>query len=455
MRVALGLIAMPFFVLQTALLILVAYVLGAFAGCFLHRLLGSAFSDDDDGLARETVGGRPPPVIETSPVQASVRDGDTLRFERALTGSPQQKETNPGTARGATMVPEPAAAPDAPSSNNSATSEPSSPVAAAAAAAAASVATVSHLESERAHAAAETQAGRSAEVDDLERIHWIDGATAVLLKERGITRYSQIAAWTSTEIEEIEALLDGSRRVSRENWIEQANILASGGTTAYARARDEGREWNPDAHRSGNGGDKATNSAPAAAVATEVVGDQLQSISGIDARIEGILNEVGVYRYEQIANWSAADVARIEERLKEPGRVARNQWIEQAQLLSGGGAETVGRPLDQPGDAPRSDLAGMRSVRSEALVGAGRDSGIDDDLKRIRGIGVLIEKKLKSLGVTSYEQVANWTRGDIDRISETLDFKGRIERENWVEQARILASGGQTDFSRRIDRGEI
>jgi predicted flap endonuclease-1-like 5' DNA nuclease len=72
-----------------------------------------------------------------------------------------------------------------------------------------------------------------------------------------------------------------------------------------------------------------------------------------------------------------------------------------------------------------------------------------DDLKRIRGIGVLIEKKLNSLGVTHYEQVANWTGADIERISSILDFKGRIERENWIEQARILATGGQTEFSRR------
>jgi predicted flap endonuclease-1-like 5' DNA nuclease len=81
-------------------------------------------------------------------------------------------------------------------------------------------------------------------------------------------------------------------------------------------------------------------------------------------------------------------------------------------------------------------------------------TGHVEDLKRIRGIGVLIEKKLNSLGITSYEQVANWTDADIDRISQLLDFKGRIERENWIEQARILASGGQTEFSRRADRGE-
>jgi predicted flap endonuclease-1-like 5' DNA nuclease len=81
--------------------------------------------------------------------------------------------------------------------------------------------------------------------------------------------------------------------------------------------------------------------------------------------------------------------------------------------------------------------------------------GSHDDLKRIRGIGVLIEKRLNALGVGTYDQIANWTSGDIDRISRSLEFKGRIERENWVEQARILASGGHTEFSRRVDRGEV
>ena len=97
----------------------------------------------------------------------------------------------------------------------------------------------------------------------------------------------------------------------------------------------------------------------------------------------------------------------------------------------------------------------MRSeaLRGEAARAAGvRNAGDIDDLKRIRGIGVLIEKKLNSLGITQYEQVANWTGADIERISRILDFKGRIEREHWIEQARILATGGQTEFSRRVGR---
>jgi len=102
----------------------------------------------------------------------------------------------------------------------------------------------------------------------------------------------------------------------------------------------------------------------------------------------------------------------------------------------------------------KADPANPRSVKPDALRGS-LDDVEGDDLKRIRGIGVLIEKRLNALGVTRYQEIANWTNADIDRISQQLDFKGRIERENWVEQARILSSGGQTEFSRRVDRGDV
>jgi predicted flap endonuclease-1-like 5' DNA nuclease len=86
---------------------------------------------------------------------------------------------------------------------------------------------------------------------------------------------------------------------------------------------------------------------------------------------------------------------------------------------------------------------------------AASSHGPQDDLKRIRGVGVLIEKRLNAMGISRYEQIANWTSGEIDRVSQVLEFKGRIEREGWVEQARILLNGGQTEFSRRVDRGEV
>ena len=106
--------------------------------------------------------------------------------------------------------------------------------------------------------------------------------------------------------------------------------------------------------------------------------------------------------------------------------------------------------------ATPASVEGLRSVRSQALLG-GTTGGAQgaNDLKRIRGVGVLLEKRLNMLGYTRYAQIAAWTQADIDRVNQQLDFSGRIERENWIEQARILATGGQTEFSRRQDRGGI
>lgn len=62
-----------------------------------------------------------------------------------------------------------------------------------------------------------------------------------------------------------------------------------------------------------------------------------------------------------------------------------------------------------------------------------------DDLKKISGVGPVLEKKLNALGITTYEQIVNFTAEDIARVDEVLNFKGRIERDNWVEQAKELA----------------
>jgi len=225
--------------------------------------------------------------------------------------------------------------------------------------------------------------------------------------------------------------------------------------------------------------------------------DKLQRIRGIDAEIEKLLFAQAVSRYSQIALWSPADVARLDALLGANGRIGRENWIEQAQILSRGGDTAFSRDYDrrargeasaaivrpkladanreaatiaaaQTGFSPRTDLGALRSVRSEAYHGTAQGSAAPrigaakgmrsapaEDLKRIRGIGVQIEKKLNQMGIVAYEQIANWTAEEIDRVSQSLDFKGRIERENWVEQARILASGGTTEFSRRVDRGEV
>ncbi|MEM8649419.1 MAG: helix-hairpin-helix domain-containing protein [Pseudomonadota bacterium] len=75
-----------------------------------------------------------------------------------------------------------------------------------------------------------------------------------------------------------------------------------------------------------------------------------------------------------------------------------------------------------------------------------------DDLTRIKGIGPVIERKLNAIGVESYSQIASWRKLDRDAFSEKLSFKGRIERDNWVPQARVLADGRETEYSKQLDR---
>ncbi len=63
-----------------------------------------------------------------------------------------------------------------------------------------------------------------------------------------------------------------------------------------------------------------------------------------------------------------------------------------------------------------------------------------DKLTAIKGIGPVLEKKLHDLGVTRFSQIAGWSEEDMERVSEHLSFKGRIQREEWIKQATDLVS---------------
>ena len=67
-------------------------------------------------------------------------------------------------------------------------------------------------------------------------------------------------------------------------------------------------------------------------------------------------------------------------------------------------------------------------------------AGAADDLKQLSGVGPALEKKLHEAGVTSFAQIAAWGEAEIAEFDEKLSFKGRIEREGWVEQAKALAA---------------
>ena len=87
-------------------------------------------------------------------------------------------------------------------------------------------------------------------------------------------------------------------------------------------------------------------------------------------------------------------------------------------------------------EAPKAEAkkAAPKKAAPKAEAGA-------DDLKQLSGVGPALEKKLHAAGVTSFAQIAAWGEAEIAEFDEKLSFKGRIEREGWVEQAKAIVEG--------------
>ena len=79
-----------------------------------------------------------------------------------------------------------------------------------------------------------------------------------------------------------------------------------------------------------------------------------------------------------------------------------------------------------------------RGKQGETFKGFKRPSGQPDDLKLIAGITPELEGKLNKLGLIKFEQIANFSDDDIANVDEALALEGRIERDDWVSQARRL-----------------
>ena len=112
-----------------------------------------------------------------------------------------------------------------------------------------------------------------------------------------------------------------------------------------------------------------------------------------------------------------------------------------------------GDRLERQGAAPASRLLAdpaPAAPPADAMAGAppqalGAPDGEPDDLKQISGIGPGIEKILHELGIWHFRQIAQFTPDNVAWVNQRLRFKGRIEREDWINQARRLAAGETAD----------
>ena len=108
------------------------------------------------------------------------------------------------------------------------------------------------------------------------------------------------------------------------------------------------------------------------------------------------------------------------------------------------------KPAATPVPAPAAEVA----EAEPELLSAAREGGADN-LKLLKGVGPKLEQMLNELGFYHFDQIAAWGPAEIAWVDNRLTFKGRIERDGWIEQAKQLAAGEETEFAKRAKDDKI
>ena len=202
----------------------------------------------------------------------------------------------------------------------------------------------------------------------------------------------------------------------------------------------------------GSAGDGMSAAAAAGAIGiAAAVGDpdDLLKIKGVGPKLNALLNKLGVTRFDQIAAWTNDDVAKVDAHMEDfQGRIGREEWIPQARLLATGQDAEWERLYGADTSA-----AGKAGAVALTAIGVPAAIGDPDDLLQIKGIGPKLNALLISLGITRFDQIAAWGPGEVDKVDDHLgNFKSRIGRDAWVEQAGLLAAGNIAAFEAKFGK---
>ena len=181
---------------------------------------------------------------------------------------------------------------------------------------------------------------------------------------------------------------------------------------------------------------------------------------GADATIGKPFVDGALVTAEVVDQGRARKVIAFKKRRRQNSKRTRGHrqhetTIRIAEILTGGAKPKKAAPkkaAEKKADAapkakaeaaPKEKAAAKPNEKADDAPAAlfTAPTGDPDDLKKISGVGPVLEKKLHAFGVTQFAQVAAFKKADIAKLDEALNFKGRIERDDWVGQAKALASG--------------
>lgn len=152
----------------------------------------------------------------------------------------------------------------------------------------------------------------------------------------------------------------------------------------------------------------------------------------------------GIFR--DVLEEGAAPAARNQALIDAP----RGVEINQGELSAMANAQaTAAAPLGT--DEEAGPVVAPSPIPATAPAPAPVAAGAADDLTRIKGLGPKLAALLGEFGITSFAQIAAWSPEEIERIDAKLGrFSGRIVRDQWVEQAKLLAAGDEPGFAAKF-----
>jgi predicted flap endonuclease-1-like 5' DNA nuclease len=168
---------------------------------------------------------------------------------------------------------------------------------------------------------------------------------------------------------------------------------------------------------------------------------ELAGVGALEARADAGAARIAELEVLVVEKAGDADrIAQLEEALRgardeQAARIAELQARDvRIAQLEAAARRVTSAPASGP-EAPSKDeaVAAMAAIASRTAGGGPR---VDDDLKKIHGVGPKLERLLKRMGITSFAQVARFEAGDIATVTAALDaFPGRIERDDWMASA--------------------
>jgi peptide/nickel transport system ATP-binding protein len=167
---------------------------------------------------------------------------------------------------------------------------------------------------------------------------------------------------------------------------------------------------------------------------------------------EKSLTETGEGRQAVSGEVKPATAATAKEAARAEGKVGQKPRVVKTASSPAAARAAIGaKPAKAPARAKAVAPAQTKMAKPSVPAEKGRPQGIarpaaPDDLKMISGVGPKIEGILHELGVYTFAQVAAWKKAQREWVDDHLSFHGRIEREDWVKQAKALAKGGEAEY---------